>query len=210
MAQYTTTYTALVALLGTFTVDDSTEFTSNVQGIVGRAEERVLRDIDVSLFNISTQTSMSSGVQTISKSNMESPIRNIYLTAQNYHLLRRTRAYVESYGGSGIPLYYYDDQSLIYFAPTPDNAYSILINQMQRPLPLTISNQTNWISTYAADLLLWAALIESEVFLIAPERVQEYQSNYASALGPFRATWRDLAQNTYDVEKPTPQPVQDR
>lgn len=46
---------------------------------------------------------------------------------------RRTRAYVESYGGSGLPLYCYDDQSLIYFAPTPDSAYSIRINQMQRP-----------------------------------------------------------------------------
>lgn len=210
MAQYTTTYPALIALLGTFTVDDSSEYTSNVQGIVNRAEERVLRDLDVSLFNISVQTTTTAATRTITKSNMESPIRNIYAVGQNYHLLRRTRAYVESYGGSGTPLYFYDDQSLIYFAPIPDDAYSIRINQMQRPLPLTPSNTANWISTYVGDLLLWAALIESEVFLIAPERVQEYQQNYAAALGPIRANWRDLAQNTYDVEKPTPQPVQDR
>lgn len=210
MAQYTTTYTALVSLLETFVADDSSEYTSNVQGIVNRAEDRVLRDLDTSIFNESLQTTTSNGVATLTKSNTTSPVRYIYMTAANYHLQRRSGAYVETHGGSGAPLYYSDDATTITLAPTPDASYSIKINQMSRPSPLTSSNTTNWLTQNCADLLLWAALMESEAFLIAPERVQEFAQNYAAALAPIRADWRELSQTTYDVEKPTPAPQQDR
>jgi hypothetical protein len=210
MAQYNSTYNALIALLGTFVVDDSSEYTSNVQGFVNRAEERVLRDIDVQLFNTNVQTTTSNGQSSITKSNSESPIRTVFLSSTRQHVLRRTRSFIEAHGGSGIPVYFCDDQSTITFAPVPDSAYAITINQLTRPIPLSASNQTNWISLYVADLLLWACLIESEMFLISPENVQNYTKSYADALGPIRANWRELEQNAYDQQTPTPTPTQDR
>jgi hypothetical protein len=215
VAQYTTTYDNLTGLLDDFTVDNSTEFQNAVQGIVNRAEERCLRDLDLSLFNKSVQTTTQAASQTITKSVMESPVHAILFPVQGdqaypYSLRRRSKEYIDMYGGSGAPLYYYDDQTLIYFAPTPDQAYTISITQIQNPARLTSSNQTNWLALNAADLLLWAALIESEAFLIAPERVAEFTKNYASCLGPLRGRWRELAQTNYDDQPPTPAPEKTR
>jgi hypothetical protein len=82
---------------------------------------------------------------------------------------------------------------------------------MVRPIPLSASNTTNWLTANAADALLYASLIESESFLISPERVSEFTGRYASLVGPLRAFWRQESQQSdYDPLEPTPQPHQTR
>lgn len=212
MAQWTTTYSGLTSALRDYVEDNSTEYSSAVAGCINRAEERILRDLDLSIFNTVVSTSTSAGVASISKGFSESPVQSIYCASAYGFLEPRPRSYIQemSLGSQGVPSYFYEDQSSIYFAPTPDNVYSLSISYMLRPTPLSGSNPTNWVSLNAADALLWAALVESEAFLIAPERVQEFEANYAKQIGPLRGFWRTSQQNLYEPIAPTPTPAQTR
>lgn len=210
MSQWTTTYAGLVSQLKDYVEDTSAEYDSAVQGCINRAEERCLRDLDLSIFNTASTSTTSTGVATTSKGIVQSPVHNIYISSLGRHIERRSLEYIRAYGGSGAPIYFCDDTSLIHWAPVPDSAYAITITQMVRPSPLSESNTTNWLTENAADLLLWASLVESEMFLIAPERVQEFEVKYASCLGPLRAQWRDSMQTGYEPINPTPTPKQTR
>lgn len=212
MAQFTTTYSGLLAKIQSYVEDTTTEFSNEAQGIINRSEERLLRDLDLSIFNTTTTTSTSGGTSTVSKGFTDAPVQSIFCTSANGGLEPRSRAYINDMGlgAQGVPLYYDEDQSTLYLAPVPDAAYTLSISYVLRPTPLSASSETNWITQHAADALLWAALVESEEFLIAPERKSEFENNYAKALGPLRAFWRSTPQISYEPVAPTPQPVQTR
>jgi hypothetical protein len=210
MAQYTATYDGLVSKMSSYTEDNSSEFTAEVNGMINRAEERIIRDLDLSLFNVTLSTATSAGVSTYSKGWTDSPVISIHFTDEGVFAQRRTRAFIQGHGGTGVPLYFHENQSTIYWAPTPDDAYAYTLTYVQRPTRLSSSTQTNWLTQNVGDLLLWASLIEAEAFLIAPERVQEFKQSYAENLGPIRAFWREQAQNTYEPIAPTAEPVRTR
>jgi len=210
MAQWTTTYADLIALLEDYVEDGSTEFASAVQGCVNRAEERLLRDLDLSIFNaIVTDTTITSQGHIV-RSISESPVHNVFFTAAAEHAQRRSREYIQAHGGSGRPTYYVDDASNIYFAPVPDAGYAVQITYVQRPTPLSPSNSTNWLAENVASLLLLAALVESERFLLAPERVVEFTGEYGALLGPARSFWRNNAQTAYEPIAPVAKPEKTR
>jgi hypothetical protein len=210
MAQWTTTYSGLVSLLEDYVEDGSTEFEDAKPGIINRAETRILRDLDLDIFNTTSTITTTNGVGFVSRVVTVSPVHSIFVTAASEFAQRRSREYIQAHGGSGRPLYYCDDETKIYFAPTPDDSYSLTATHIVWPTKLSTDQESNWVSTNAADLLLYAALIESEKFLIAPERVAEFEQTYASLLGPTRAFWRDEGQKSYEPVAPTPTPERTR
>lgn len=210
MAQWTTTYTGLLALVEDYVEDNSTEFTSAVQGCVNRAEERILRDLDLAIWNTTTTAATASSESSFVKSFDGAPVNEIWFSGAGEHAERRSLAFVRAFGSTGRPRYFYEDATRIYWAPIPDAAYDYDITYYNRPSPLSGSNQSNWIALNVADLLLWATLVESEAFLLAPERVQEFEGKYQQMLGPARAFWREQMQLTYEPVNPTPQPIQTR
>jgi hypothetical protein len=210
MAQWSTTYPALLSLLTDYVEDNSTEFSSAVQGCINRAEERILRDIDLAIWNETTSASTSNGVGSFAKGFSGTHAQHIFFTASGEHAQRRSLEFIQAYGGSGRPEYFYEDADRIYWAPTPDNSYAYSVTAYARPDPLSPSNTSNWIALNLGDLLLWGALIECEAFLIAPERVQEFEAKYQQMLGPARAFWRQQMQLAYEPVNPTPTPVQTR
>ena len=101
-------------------------------------------------------------------------------------LFARSYEYVRSYwpdrSQTGVPLFYaeYDYNNWI-VAPTPDAAYpfEVLVYQL---LPLLDdSNQTNWLTEYAPQVLLYATLLEATPFLKNDERIQVWQQMYDRA-----------------------------
>lgn len=210
MAQYQTTYSSLVDLMTDYVEDDSAEFSSAVQGIVNRAEERIIRDLDLSIFNATASGSTSSGVGSFTKTFSDTHVHAIFFTAAKEHAERRTREFVKNYGGTGRPLYFYEDRTTILWAPVPDATYTYEMTYVVRPNPLSASTQTNWLTTNVGDALLWASLVEAEAFLLAPERVAEFEQKYQQMLGPIRALWRPVMQTQYEPINPTPTPQQTR
>lgn len=210
MAQWTTTYTALAALVGTYCEDASTELSDAMSGIINRAEERVLTDLDIDYFDDVRSVSTANGVATVAKTSDMITIQSIRLTATNEFILRRGRDFVKMYGGSGSPLYYFDDDTDITMAPTPNSTYALEVKYLSRPTPLSPSNQTNWIASNTATLLLYASLKEAEHFLLAPERVAEFDDAYGKALGPARALWRVDQGPAYEPVGPAAEPAKVR
>jgi len=210
MAQFETTYANLVALLTDYVEDDSSEFSGMVQGAVNRAEERIIRDLDLVIWNFTAQGSTSDALGTLTKSYSDTHTHSILFLASMEYAQRRSLDYVRGHGGSGRPLYFHEDSTKIYWAPTPDGAYGYDLTYTVRPTKLSDSNQTSWLTTNASDALMWAALVESESFLVAPERVAEFEQKYQQMLGPLRALWRHVSQKSYEPVEPTPKPVQTR
>lgn len=98
-------------------------------------------------------------------------------------LFPRSYEYVRSYWPNrtetDVPLFYaeYDYNNWI-VAPTPDQAYpfEVLVYQL---LPLLDdTNQTNWLTDYAPQVLLYASLLEATPFLKNDERIPVWQQMY--------------------------------
>ncbi len=212
MAQWSTTYSSLLASMQSYVEDTTTEFANEAQGCINRAEERIIRDLDLNTFNRVIDVGIGLGTDSVSKGFSDGSVQSIFCTGVYGGLELRSRAFIQdmAMGDNAPPLYYAEDDTTLYLAPAPDASYTLAISYVVRPTPLSDSSQTNWITNNAADALLWASLIESEAFLIAPERVQEFEANYAKTVGPLRALWRSNAQTSYEPVSPTPVPQQTR
>ena len=66
--------------------------------------------------------------------------------------------------------------------PTPDQIYNWQINYYQLPPLLDDVNQTNWLTDYAPNMLLYRALLEATPFLKNDERIQTWQAMYEEQL----------------------------
>lgn len=81
------------------------------------------------------------------------------------------------------PLFYCDyGYSNFLVAPTPDFAYPFELAYLELPNPITPENQTNWLTNYAPDVLLYATLLEAVPFLQNYEQVPNWQQYYDRAL----------------------------
>lgn len=103
--------------------------------------------------------------------------------ARSYEYLREYRPDTSEWAA---PQFYADyDYSHWLFAPTPDQAYPFEVVYYALPRMLDGEHQTNWLTDYAPQLLLYATLLEASPFLKNDERVATWQNFYdraASAL----------------------------
>ena len=67
------------------------------------------------------------------------------------------------------------------FAPTPDVAYPFEVLYYELPPLLDDNIQTNWLTEYAPQLLLYGALLEATPFLKNDERIATWQQYYDRA-----------------------------
>lgn len=80
------------------------------------------------------------------------------------------------------PLFYADyDYSHWLIAPTPNAEYPFEILYYELPPLLDDGVQTNWLTEYAPQLLLYATLLEATPFLKNDERINVWQSMYDRA-----------------------------
>lgn len=66
--------------------------------------------------------------------------------------------------------------------PTPILAYNWEITYYQQPPLLDAVNQTNWLTEYAPDALLYRSLLECEPFLKHDERIQTWATLFGQAM----------------------------
>lgn len=62
--------------------------------------------------------------------------------------------------------------------PTPKISYPYEIVYFERPEPLSAINQTNWLTDYARDLLLYACLLETAPYLKNDTRIETWKNYY--------------------------------
>jgi len=83
-----------------------------------------------------------------------------------------------------VPYYYSDyDYEHLFIVPTPDLVYAFEMQYYELPEPLSDANQTNWLTQYVPQALLYATLLEAMPFLKNSERIPEFQGLYDRAIG---------------------------
>lgn len=82
------------------------------------------------------------------------------------------------------PLFYADyDYFHWLFVPTPDLAYAWELTYYELPPLIDTANQTNWITDFAPNALLYRTLMDAAAFLKQDDRVQTFQGLYEEAVG---------------------------
>jgi hypothetical protein len=153
--------------------------------LINLAERRIARELKVEgLINVLTGT-LSPGLAVYPKPDRwrTTVSFNFGIGDQYNQLFPRSYEYVRAYWPdrtqTDVPLFYADyDYNNWILSPTPDQAYpfEVLVYQL---LPLLDdSNQTNWLTEYAPQVLLYASLLEATPFLKNDERIPVWQQMY--------------------------------
>jgi hypothetical protein len=159
--------------------------------LINLAERRIARELKIEGFiNVVTGT-LSSGQSVYPKPDRWRDTVSMSIgtgTGNNTRkvLFARVYEYLRSYWPNaletGVPLFYSDyDYSHWLLAPTPDADYPFEILYYELPPLLDESVQTNWITEYAPQLLLYGTLVEATPFLKNDERIPVWQSMYDRA-----------------------------
>lgn len=159
--------------------------------LINIAERRIARELKVQGFiNVVTSTLVTN------QSVYDKPDRwrdtvsiNIGVGANNTQrktLFTRDYEYLRSYwpdeSQTDEPIFYSDyDYSHWLIAPTPDADYPVEILYYELPPLLDDVNQTNWLTEYAPQLLLYGTLVEATPFLKNDERIATWQQYYDRA-----------------------------
>jgi hypothetical protein len=117
--------------------------------------------------------------------------KTVYL--RSYEFCRRVSP---ARGYQALPRYYADyDAEHFLLVPAPDTAYPFELLYYERPEPLGDSNQTNWTTRYAPQLLLYATLLEAQSYLKNDQKLQVFQARYAEAVADIEA---EAKRRTFD------------
>lgn len=169
-------YTTYVAQLETMIAMDAADadFPTIIPAIINYAEMRIYRELDL-ISTIFRDTSV-----TLTPSNQNATLPNTFVTVQGINILKpaggsvATSARVPLIAASkelvyalwGDPtvtaqpqMFAMVDQWNILIAPSPDLAYIVEAYGTQRPLPLSPTNATTFLTTYLYDLFLAASMI---------------------------------------------------
>ena len=190
----TYTYAQLVAVIKSYAEDLDPNFVAQVDDFIAKAELRILRDLDLELFETWSDLTISSGSRTVPKPSNTAIINDVFVrspSAQKWlELPRRSYEYCVMYApiesDTGVPKFYAElDTTNIYVVPTPDQAYAAGNSKARatiRPTGLSSGNTTSWIGDNLADLLFHACMIEGQNFLKNPAKVKEAADMYNSLI----------------------------
>jgi hypothetical protein len=164
---------------------------AQIPSLINFAERRISRDLKIQGFQTVVVTNLQTGVAVVAKPDRwrETISMNIGTSTGNNTrvlLVSRVYEYVRSYWPNDTlvaqPVFYADyNYTNWIIAPTPDAAYPIEILYYELPVLLDENTQTNWLTQYAPNLLLYATLLEAAPFLKNDERIPVWQSMYQSA-----------------------------
>lgn len=156
--------------------------------LINLAERRIARELKIQGFiNVVTGT-LQTGVSVYAKPDRwrDTVSINIGTGAQNNTrkmLFTRAYEYLLSYWpdrtATDQPIFYADyDYTHWLYAPTPDADYPFEVLYYELPPLLDDVVQTNWLTEYAPQLLLYGTLLEATPFLKNDERIPVWQSMY--------------------------------
>lgn len=87
---------------------------------------------------------------------------------------------------TALPKFYADtDYEHFYLAPTPDQNYTFELLYYERILPLSSVNQTNWLTQYAPNAMLFGTLLQAMPFLKNDQRTI-FQQMYSQAIAALK------------------------
>lgn len=195
-----------------FVEDQGTDFDGSINDLIKLAEDKVLIDLDIDIFDETDSVTLTDAVQTATIPTGFLKIRSMFNTSGTTRtfLEQRTFEYLVDYWPSttvkGTPLYWAPyTTTTIYIAPTPSATTTATARGIKRPTSIITDTAGSWLSLNCGSLLLKACLVVSEQFNIADERIGGWKAEYAEDLEARRIEFRHLLHKDYDLP-PLPQP----
>ncbi len=186
---YTMTYSSLLEdvrryLERGFTAESDQIVYEQLPRLVTLGERRISRELKVQGFIRAVTTALQTGVATYRK-----PDRwrdTVSMTVDGVPIFARSYEYCRSYwpdeAETGSPQFYADyDYNHRLITPTPAADSTLEVMYYEQPRFLGEDFQTNWLTEYAPDLLLYATLLEATPFLKKDERIGTWQQMYDRA-----------------------------
>lgn len=187
------TYTDLVTQIKQ-TVDrvNDDDFDNQLPNFIQQAQVAIARDSKFLGF----QVSLTSNFTVANNGVLQKPDRWRQTISINFgtgtnnatrnFLKLRTYEYVRQYWPdptvTSIPKYYAEyNQGNWLIGPSPDQAYPFEVLLYMTPTQLTTSNQTNWLTEYCPDLLLYQCLLQAAPYLKNDSRIPMWDSRYSQA-----------------------------
>jgi hypothetical protein len=200
------TYGELKQAIQDYTENNETSFVNNIPLFIRLTEERVLKNVQLNLFQKNQFGNMSSSNEYLAApSDFLAPFSlSIDVNGDKEFLLFKDLDFVQSYSPdatvTGQPKYYaqFDKDNFI-IAPTPDANYTVDIHYLYRPASLTAGSDsgTTWLSENAEITLLYGSLIEAYTFMKGqPDLMAMYNQRFGE--GVLRLKNLGEAQETTD------------
>ena len=149
--------------------------------LITLAERRIARELKIEGCIRAVTTPLAVGVATYLK-----PDRwrdTVSMTVGGSSIFTRSYEYCRNYwpneAETGKPQFYanYDYQHWL-ITPTPSAVQTLEVIYYEQPALLGDDFQSNWLTEYAPEVLLYASLLEATPFLKNDERVQMWQALY--------------------------------
>ena len=149
--------------------------------LITLAERRIARELKIEGFIRAVTTPLAVGVATYLK-----PDRwrdTVSMTVGGSSIFTRSYEYCRNYwpneAETGKPQFYanYDYQHWL-ITPTPSAVQTLEVIYYEQPALLGDDFQSNWLTEYAPEVLLYASLLEATPFLKNDERGQMWQALY--------------------------------
>jgi hypothetical protein len=184
------TYQELKSAIQDYTENNETSFVDNLPVFIRNAEERLLKNVQLTNFRKNSTGIITDGNQYLSlPTDFLSPFSlsfgssKVFLEYKDVNFLQ---TFHPDATVKGSPKYYafFDINSLL-LAPTPDSNYAVELHYFYRPVSLTAGadSATTWLSEEAPVALLFGCLLEAYTYMKGEaDLMQEYEKRFADAI----------------------------
>lgn len=190
------TYAELKQAIQDYTQNTETTFVSNLPLFIRLAEERILKSVQLNLFQkVASDTLTASNRLYACPADFLAPLHfAIDVSGDLEHLQFKELDFLQLYTPdsttTGQPLYYaqYDVDNFI-LAPTPDSNYTVELKYLYRPTSLTAGAEggTTWLSENAEIALLYGSLVEAYTFMKGEDALMaQYQNRLMEAIARLK------------------------
>lgn len=166
------------------------DLTSYIPDFIMLGERRIYRTLRIRTMETALSSTISSGVIAVPSDYVE--LKFSYVDGTPTQFLQRKKAefIYEKYptrSSTAKPKYIAREGSNFIFGPYADSAYTVKGIYYARLSALSGSNTTNWFTTNAPDILLWAALCAAEPFLRNDERLAMWNAQFDASAKSIQA-----------------------
>lgn len=187
------TYAQLKTAIQDYTENTETSFVTNLPIFIRQAEERILKNVQLSLFrkNVTATTTATNKYLTCPSDFLAPFSLSLAGTdGDKFFVDFKDPSFLQTYTPdsttTGAPKYYAQfDVDHFLFAPTPDAAYTAELHYFYRPASLTagVDSGTTWLSENAEMAMLYGSLIEAYIYMKGEQDVMAmYASRFQEAI----------------------------
>lgn len=189
---FTFTYNSLVEQVINYSERTQTSFVNTIDTFITLAMDRITKDcktLGAEVYVVSAFTPNSPVIQkpAMWRNTITFNVGNGTNNNTRNEVLQRSYEYCREYTPddtvTGLPVYFCDyGYSNWLVVPTPDQAYPFEVAYLQEFGPLDITHQTNWLTQYAPQLLFYAVMLETMLYLKDNESSPIWEDRYNKAL----------------------------